>query len=140
MEKHLADDLQSAKLAIGDIVTSEDFRHFIESPPAEAARTGVRHWVVPVAILPDRLRDALQVQSRILRLKASVARKQKNASGDRGAALYAILQTLLDKGKRRRRQERYGRIVIDGKVQAKSYRAVLEREDGLPVLVSLHRR
>ena len=140
MEKHLADDLHSAKLTLGDFVTSEDFRHFIESPPAEAARTGARHWVVPVAILPDVLRDALQVQSRILRLKASVARKQKNASGDRRAALYAILQTLLDKGQRRQRKERYGRVVIDGQVQAKSYRAVLEPEDGLPVLVSLHRR
>lgn len=140
MEASAASDRQTAKAILEKFIASREFRRFIASPRNEAAWAGARRWVAPVAILPDALRDGLQTQTRILRLKASVARKQKKSSGVRGVALYAALQTILDEGCRRRSEERRGRIVMDGRVKEKSYRAVLDTEDNLPVLISLHRR
>ena len=137
MERHLLQGLPSAKAILGDFIASTDFQRFIESPPAEAARAGPHRWVVPVGILPDRLMTALKVQTRILRLKGSVAWKQQKSPGDRSVALYAILQTLLDTGKRCRDREWDGKIVVQGHVNGKGYRSVLEKEENVPVLVSL---
>lgn len=90
-----------------------------------------------MAVLPDNLRQALQVQTHILRLKGSVAAKQWRADGERGVAIYAALQELLTKGKVRK--DKNGRLVVMGVVGGKGYRSILEKEEDLPVLVSLFR-